>query len=379
MADGADLLDGIFEDDPFGLLDVRPPPPPGATEFDRLLKSFEEISAFYDEHGREPTDADDEFHLQARLESIRGNPEKRSALSDQDRHGLLSAPDDPPPASIDEILASDTSGILEDGAADIFVLKNVQAPATMPEYVARRKMAQDFEKFEPLFQQCQQDLNGGVRRTVAFTGDDGIAAGDFFILRGLLTYVAEKGPPIPKDGKTDHRLRCIFSNGTESDLLMLSLARQLYDEGRRVSRAGEVFLNLQGKETGYIYILRSLGTAPEIKSARNLFKIGFSRGPVTERIRNAEKDPTYLMAPVHLVEEFECYDLNVAKLEHLLHVFFSDAKFHLQVVGADGKIYTPKEWFMVPLEQIEEAVFHLEKGNILEYRYDPQTERIVRQ
>ena len=41
---------------------------------------------------------------------------------------------------------------------------------------------------------------------------------------------------------------------------------------------------------------------------QNLYKIGYSSIPVEERIKSAEQEPTYLMAPVKIVTTFKCYN-----------------------------------------------------------------------
>lgn len=376
MPEGKDPLDAIFEDDPFGLLDVQRTERAERTQIDRLVESFEEINAFYAKFGREPNDSEAEFHLRARLDGIRESPEKVAILAPHDRHGLLKADREAPPNSIDELFESDPFCLLDQEADDIFDLKNIPTPVSRPEYVAKRRPCRDFDRYKPLFEQCQADLNSGKRYTMSFSREGGIEVGDFFILRGLLTYVADKRDPVMKDGEPNYRLRCIFSNGTESDLLMLSLARDLYRHGRRVSREGEARLGLEDA-TGIIYVVRSLSDHPEVTSRSTLFKLGFSRGRIEDRIRNAERDPTYLMAPVRLVTTFQV-NVNVAKLEHLLHVFFADAQVELQVIGDDGTAHTPREWFDVPLEAIEEAVHLMVNGTIVDYRYDVSRRRIVK-
>lgn len=375
MADDRDHLDEIFEDDPFRLLDLKPTRAPAMTEIDRLRESFEEVCAFYDEHRREPEDSATEFHLSARLDGIRQDPHKIELLNEHDRHGLLDGYGAAPPDSIDELLESDSYGLLEDEALEIFDLRNVRKPMEMPDYVARRRRCRDFERFRPLFEQCQADLDCGERFTMSFSREQGMEVGDFYILRGLLTYIADKRDPVMKDGEPNYRLRCIFSNGTEADLLMLSLARNLYRHGRRISREGEALLGLEDA-TGYVYVLRSLSKEPAIASRPELYKVGFSQGPVEKRIKNAERDPTYLMAPVQIVETFEV-NINVSKLEHLLHVFFADAQFEIEVVTEDGTLHTPNEWFDVPLDVIDEAVHAMVSGDITDYRYDPAQRRVV--
>ena len=71
-------------------------------------------------------------------------------------------------------------------------------------------------------------------------------------------------------------------------------------------------------ESGHVYVLRSLSEDPQISSIENLYKIGFSRNPVKKRIANAEKEPTFLMAPVHIEEDYRVYNLRPSSLESLL-------------------------------------------------------------
>jgi hypothetical protein len=135
-------------------------------------------------------------------------------------------------------------------------------------------------------------------------------------------------------------------------------------------------ISADDEKTGFIYILRSLSTNPEIAAIEDLYKIGFSSGAVEDRIRNAEKEPTYLMAKVHLVEIFECYNLNPQKLESLLHTFFGSACLNVDVHDKHGKRCTPREWFIAPLEIIEEVINLILTGEIVNYRYDQDAKRI---
>ncbi|MFX8215234.1 GIY-YIG nuclease family protein, partial [Acinetobacter baumannii] len=72
-----------------------------------------------------------------------------------------------------------------------------------------------------------------------------IEAGGFFILNGVMVYVAEVRDPHIRNGKRNARLRLIFDNGTEGQNLLRYLATQLYKHpnGRRISdpNAGPLF------------------------------------------------------------------------------------------------------------------------------------------
>src|SRR5699024_1546239 len=164
----------------------------------------------------------------------------------------------------------------------------------MPDYVARRKKCQDFEEFEPLFDKCHHALETGKRKLKPFAREQHIKEGHFFVLKGVLLYVAEVGEKTKQDGKMNARLRCIFENGTESDMLLRSLSAELYKDGKRVTAHKDNYLenfkNIsdEDEEAGYIYILASKSRKPKIKQYDNLYKVGFTKKPVEERIKNAK-------------------------------------------------------------------------------------------
>jgi len=255
----------------------------------------------------------------------------------------------------------------------------------MPDQIARRKPCEDFEKFEPLFIQCHAGLQSGDKQLRSFSGEQQISAGHFFILNGIMVYVAEVGEKERKQGKVNARLRCIFENGTESNMLLRSLATELYkdDGGRRVLNARDELFNdtenvtEDDTSTGYVYVLRSKSDVPEIKEIDDLYKIGFSRHPVKQRIKNAAQDPTYLMADVSIVSEYQTFNLNPQKFENLLHTFFMSSRLDIDAIDKNGFQTTPREWFVVPLKVIEMAVQLLINGEIVNYRYDHQKQEII--
>lgn len=382
-----DELLKLIADDELGLLKVKPKASAAASADERLVASFHEINQFVSEHGREPKPGNgvQEHQLFSRLKAIRENKDKIQALLDLDEHKLLPA-EVKEIKSIQDVFADDDFGILDNEAESIFTIRhvpNVPKETNMPDYIARRKPCADFSDFEDKFKQCHADLVNGKRKLWPFSKGYQIAKGNFFILKGIMLYVAEVGETEVVEGRVNARLRCIFENGTEGDMLLRSLAAELYKDGRRVTEHEERLLDgfsnitSDDTETGYIYVLKSRSPRPEIQSIRNLYKIGFSRVPVEERIKNAAIEPTYLMAPVSIVTAFRCYNMNPQKLELLLHTFFGSACLDVDVFDAAGKRYVPREWFIAPLEIIEQAIHFLMSGEIVHYRYDPEKEQIA--
>lgn len=226
-----------------------------------------------------------------------------------------------------------------------------------------------------------------------FANEQDIEAGTFFILNGVMVFVAEVRDPHVRNGKRNARLRLIFDNGTEGNNLLRSLATELYKDpnGRRISdpNAGPLFgaaesqavaLPPSTKErvTGLIYVVKSLSRNPEIaKLDGHLFKIGFTTGDLETRIRAAAGDPTFLMAPAKPVITYEAINLNANAFERLIHHFFAQARLDIEIQDRFGKPIRPREWFVLPLPIIEQAVPLIVNGSILRYCYDHRACAIV--
>ncbi|ANL28600.1 GIY-YIG nuclease domain-containing protein YeeC [Rhizobium phaseoli] len=374
----------LIEDDDLGLLKVKPKGATASSSSDRLIASFGEINDFIRKHDRIPTPNQkdvQEYRLYSRLESLRQDKAKASTLGEYDEFGLLTGIKEI--KTIDDIFEDDEFGILDDAATSIFDLKHVPKQTTMPDYIGSRKPCEDFDQFEPLLRQCQADLAAEKRRLWPFAKEQQIHEGLFFVLKGVLLYVAEVGDREITGGKNNARLRCIFENGTESDMLLRSLAAELYKDGRRVlaheDRLLDGFDNISDddQETGFIYVLKSLSDRTEIKTLENLFKIGFCRGTVVDRVRNAAQDPTFLMAPVAIVTAYKCFNMNPVKLEQLLHRFFGEWCLNVDVLDRAGQRHVPREWFTAPLDVIEQAVHLVISGEIVEFQYDGRRKEIV--
>lgn len=404
-------LAALIADDEFGILIVKPKPTPKDSEEERLLSKFQEILSFVESHESQPSalaDALSERMLAKRLEALRSSPEHAQALARFDSFGLLqkatqldqpeeveapipepapatSTPptetaEEPPPASIDDLLDDPFFNELSTAGMDIFDLKHVTkiVEVESPDYVAQRKPCLTFDQFEGAFRKCQGELRAGARKLIEFRNEQQIEAGKFYVLRGILLQVAEIGERIEKKGKYNARLRCIFENGTESDMYLRSLSSELYKDGRRVTELDKnviegMVVGTDDKQSGFIYVLRSLSTDPKIQAIPNLHKIGLARHDIQSRIQNAANETTYLMAPVQVVASFETYNVNLPKLENLIHRFFDPVAVIVQVMDGNGYIQTPREWFSVSLPIIRHAVELLISGEITKYHFDPKS------
>jgi hypothetical protein len=363
---------------------------------ERIIAGFEDIVRFHEEHGRVPRHGEDrdifERLYAVRLDRLRAQPECRELLADMDVHGLLDVGDAAGVPAADEL---DDSALLAElgieAPEDITRLSHVRSyeERQAAEEVASRTRCKDFAIFKPLLDAVQADLNAGTRATRPFVKDAGlskatISQGEFFILGGQIAYVAEVGETFKApNGETDARLRVIYSNGTESDLLLRSLQRALYkdESGRRITEptAGPLFAGNAEEPvepdhlpTGTLYVLRSRSTHPTIAAHRDLVhKIGITGGSVEARIAGAAGDATYLLADVDVVATYKLYDVNRPGLEMLIHRVLDAVRFDVEIPDRFGKPVRPREWFLVPLPVIDEIVARIGDGSLIGMVYDP--------
>lgn len=367
---------------------------------ERIIAGFEDILRFHQTHGRAPLHGEgrDIFErlFAVRLDQLRKLPEAQALLAGLDGPGLLSgaaaAPADVDDLDEDALLAELGIGVdVGDKSADrddITVLRHVRSSAEKraAEEIADRMPCANFERFQPLFEQVEREMKAGLRKTLRFGRDTSIASGNYFIVGGQLAYVADIGETIKApNGESDARLRVIYANGTESNLLRRSLQRALYkdDTGRRLTEPemGPLFGDAPEPddiETGTIYVLRSLSNHPFVAEHRELIhKIGVTGGKVEARIAGAEKDATYLLAEVELVAAYKLHNLNRTRLENIFHRLFGAAQLDLTIDDRFGHPVKPREWFLVPLHVIDEAVQRIRDGSITDVVYDPKTARLV--
>ncbi|WP_422058674.1 GIY-YIG nuclease family protein [Sphingomonas sp.] len=361
---------------------------------ERIIAGFEDIVKFREEHGRAPQHGEgrDIFErlYAVRLDRLRALPECRELLAEMDTHGLLDGDAGDAPLDDDALLAELGMDAAPDD--DITQLRNVRSATERKaaEEIATAQRCEDFDRFKPLFDQVQTELEKGIRTTRRFGRDASIDVTDFFILRGQLAYVAEIiGEPIKAaNGQNDARLRVIYSNGTESDLLRWSLQRALYKDegGRRVTEptvgplfdAPEIEPDGDYLETGTLYVLRSRSIHPTIAAHRDLVhKIGITGGSVERRIAGAIDDPTFLLAEVDVIATYKLLDIERPKLERLIHRVLDSVRFDAELTDRFGKPFRPREWFLVPLPVIDEIVQRIENGTLTGMKYDRQTASLV--
>lgn len=415
-------FDDVFADDEFNLLEVKPTAR-RIPEEERLIQSFQEVNDFVEEYGRIPERSNGfkERMLAARLDGLIVDPSKVSVLSAFDSFGLLPvyevldtefiAEDVADAAtaefdfasmdvtSFDDLLNTDPFNLLggvDEEQLQIFDTSNlpqVDKEREKTDFVARRKRCKDFDRYEPLFKAVHAELKSGDRKYVDFKAGT-LQAGTFYIHKGVIfllesievtraDHYKEDGTRVRFDGRT----RCIFENGTESNMYLRSVEKMLYDEGSAISHSNrfntEVLLknahvvNESDQESGFIYVLQSKSADPVIRGVKNLYKIGVARHSVEDRIKNAKDEATYLMADVHLISKVTCYNLDAYKFEQLMHTFFAEVCLDMEVADKNGVKTRPREWFVAPLDVIEEAVDLFVSGEIVKYRYDAGMERIV--
>ncbi len=398
-------LDDIFADDEFGILDAEPQTTYIKTDEDRIIDEFEEINLFIDKNKREPSKSSmSEFSLLAKLNNFRKDENKKKVLKAFDRHHLLGYVEIDLP-TLDDILEDDL-GILDTDSKpnsndDIFTYRHIpkESDRAKTDFVAKRKTLteKEFAPYEKMFHQVHQEIKEGKRRIVEFKDAESHLYEDrFYIIDGVMIYLESVDFDFDRDGQNlsinttrrkDGRTRTIFENGTLSNMYYRSVGKAIYNGGRKmISELNEaqpdLFINPNkitetDQETGYLYILKSKSTHPDIQDIVNLHKIGFTRTRVEERIKNAKNEATYLYADVEMIANYKIINRNAEKLEKILHKLFAEVCLDVELTNEKGQHLDPREWFVVPFAVIDEAIQLIMNENIVNYRYDPKNEAIV--
>ena len=377
---------------------------------ERIIAGFEEIQRFVDEQGRHPThgEQNDIFEriYAVRLDQIRKSDDCVALLQDMDPDDLLTSRDvvkeddaEYETKSDEELL--EALGVESSNDNDLTQLKHVRSRAEIKaaEEIARRQPCEDFDEFRPVFDQVQTELDSGLRITERYQAEGAIGLGDLFIVEGNKVFVAHLGDEfVDAHGNRDRRIRAIYDNGTESYLLLLSLKKALWRDpaGRRIMPAGHdphplftaadleaepIFVDAPAYDdelSGYLYILRSKSDHPFVTEHRELLhKIGYTRGELEDRFANAASERTFLMADVDVVATYRIANASAGKLENVLHRFFSSARIDVKLREEVGGFVEPREWFLVPLSAIQEAINLIRTGEIANASYDVASATIV--
>ena len=398
----------LAEEDELGLLDVKIRARAARTpEGERDAQLVRDVNAFFDRKGHVP-DPEALDYEEMRLGMLWSQLIARGASDDlaaEDRNGLLSdgaftltsepaAPErdwrdepgkDEVPTSLDDIFDDEDLDV-----SDAFTTIRHVTPAEdrlVPDHRAEFYPCHDFDQFRDMFARVQAALEAGERevRPISHKEEVRVDEGSLFIRKGLLTYVAEKAEMTARAGKRDHRLRIIFSNGTESDPLLSSFRKALAEDttARAIHRHGVGAMDPDWEAdridlTGTVYVVRSRSKEPAIAEvSKILLKIGVTTQQVQRRIADARNDPTFLLAPVELVATYDLINLNWRKVERLLHTFFDAARPRdLWITDRFGRKVYPREWFYVLPEHVSRAVQAIKDGTLHELQYDPESQTI---
>lgn len=362
----------------------------------RIIAGFEEIQKFVEEHGRVPTRgiSNDIFEriYAVRLEQISRQVDCRKLVETLDHQRILRNIDEEssPVDDLDDDSLLEALGVDAEIDGGIQALKHVRTSAEIraAEEIANREKCADFEKYKPMFDQVKEDLQAKRRELIPCENKSIVNIGDLFVVNGQTAYIVDADELfINDDGREDRRLRVIFNNGTESRMLRRSFQKRLWEDhtARRItnpSDLGPLFSDQAGDgdfESGILYVLRSQSAHPEIVKNRELIhKVGFTTGSVERRVADAENQATYLLANVEIVATYKLYNINANRLENLIHRFLEPAKLDIDIDDRFGKPFKPREWFLVPLPVIQEAMQRLQDGTIVDHVYDPSEAMIVK-
>lgn len=403
---GKSVDDILHDEDELGLLDGIAIKPKTAQKGDSAVTVFLNLVDFSKRNHREPDQSNpDEKTLYWQLMGYRARPELRAKVMHLDSVGLLKssvtakipepekeeADTESNVKSLADIFDDDDLDLLDDIDTSIYAVKHVsqKKDKELPDEIASRKPCDDFFRYEKFFQDIHKVLPTKMVMKERIVQESDAKVGQVFILNGLLCLVDRIIKEDTGESKRENpRLRVIFENGTEIDLLKRSLTRALYKDkhGRRVNfdpnlfANGSISISHKDKPTGYVYILSSETKAPalaQLKAAGKLVKIGYSTQDVHERIKNASKDPTYLEAPVNILASIQCFNLNPQKFENLIHAFLHKQRLGMTLISSKGKAYKPEEWFAVDMNTAVEVCKHIIDGTITQYRMDNTSGKIV--
>ena len=381
---------GLINVDPLGLLQIpEDRQSSNHSENSVLRNKFEDIVSYYEDHGKEPeSNLHDiyEYQLYCRLKVMRSSPEMVKYLKPFDLHGLLNACRE---LTLEQVISEDPLGLLSDTTddQDIFTLRNVkQSERINPEFISRRKKCLDFELYKPLFENILEELENGRRKLAQYKSSE-LKENGFYVLNGVIVYLSKVDGSIDNYAfesgsreRFDGRTECIFDNGTCSDMLFRSLDKALQKDGYCISEIissekNQVQITKEDLSFGYIYVLKSLH--PRLRGEKDVFKIGCTTTSVSERIKNARNEATYLFADVEIVETYKCYNISAHDVEQVVHSFLDNVRLDIDIPDTNGNIAKPREWFHVKLEIVDEIVELLQHNTLNNYVFDKRTGRIV--
>ncbi|WP_372811457.1 GIY-YIG nuclease family protein [Pseudoalteromonas nigrifaciens] len=433
-------LEDIFSNDSTGLLDDIKPITRSSANNSVLAQQFDTINLFIDQHGRIPSSSANDINekISARLlATIQTNHTNSQELLALDKHCLLAAQSTAPTLSdkptlsdnsisnknddgsektisvsskeaepvveavselpvinsLDDIFNSDDLGIFDNIHSEILVndhQSNTRASYDQynDEDIASRFECKDFYKFEATFERISKAIQTGAFTKTNFSSVKAINIGSVFVLNGMLCYVANiYKAEARKNTRSQERLRLIFSNGTESNMLTYSLATAQYKYENSYQLLitdpdwmdDELAKNFGDDRqlTGVIYVAKLTETPNTLAHYKHLHKVGFSTLTGEARTKHSVRDTAFLQQPVDIIAEWQVYDANARSVEGVLHAFFYDQRVKVSLKAANDNLYKATEWFNVPLAEIEKAINLVIAGDIKDYRMDSAAGKVV--
>lgn len=364
-------LDSIFSDDLFDDL-TKQEKKKKLEKLDPEIIKFQEILNFVKENNREPNKTEDwseERVLWSRLQGFREKKERSDKVKYLDELNLLDVKgtfsNEMNLDNNDTDQVNDLNNVLDenlfDDFSDLLDVSRYKKTVNAVSKKSSRKHVSNFDKYQKLFEKVHEDIANGKRKIIPFEKYD-IESGRFYIQNGVMLYIVSISNEkfTGDNGKENARMHVVYENGTENkQLLLQSLASSLYSTERHGRMVTDIVDEDSLSESfgaeftaGYIYVLKSLSTNPEISKLDNLYKIGFTRNNVESRIINAENEFTYLNAPVRLVLSVEVKNLNAQLLERTLHHVFQDK----QVIFQNTAYKKATEWYIVTLDEIQDKI-----------------------
>ncbi|SPP27298.1 conserved hypothetical protein [Brochothrix thermosphacta] len=364
-------LDSIFADDSFDEL-TKQDKALKQEKLDPEIEKFQEILEFIEENKREPQMTDDwsnERALWARLRGFRDKQERQEKVKKYDYMGILDKENEaneyfdsiikPEEISgIDDILNQDD---MLDDFSDLLDISRYKKTVNAADKIGRRTRSTNFDEYRELFNKVHEEISNGRRQIIPFEQYD-IQENRFYIQNGVMMYIVSisENTFTSGNGKDNARMHVVYETGAENkELLLQSLASSLYSKERHGRMVTEItdeaaLFESFGEEftSGYIYVLKSLSSSPDITRLQNLYKIGFTKNDINTRLSKAENEVTYLKAPVKLVLSAEIKNVNAQKMERALHHSFSDR----QVIFQDNQYKKATEWYIVPIDEIEDKI-----------------------
>lgn len=320
------------------------------TSGDKLIDGFQKILDFYEANGRLPENRPEESKIYHNWIGVLKRPEVLERCRPYDTLDILPRPGErlPEPEATEDLF-------------DIpeYMKERLKARKEA-EYIGKHTPCTEFELFKSGFKEISDGLKSGRYRLVKFSVKH-LTVGSYFVEDGMIGYLASfNDEGVNRHGNRDGRTRVIYDNGTEADIRYKTITKNLSVTGysiveihEQTTEEFEQCFSVSDNDifSGTIYVLRSKSEHPQIASVKNLYKIGFTKTSLSQRISNARNEPTYLCADVEVVATWNVFNIKTSTLETLIHRLFSAVKFGVKIDG-----HTPEEWFVVPLREIEKAI-----------------------